>query len=547
MFKDYALGRGIAAESVIRISLALVILWIPRLGQAQIDQFREMFSDKKYEALIPGLKDYRQKLKEKGVIDLQVDFMLSVSMCRIATHNQKGLRALHSLKKAYRNLSSDDLRIIDSAIKSCDSGTLIVTRLPTGGSRVTGKGGQRSEIQSQLSDMWSDRYRKRLFPRTDKEQAAKSIRRLVGDEYNVIPSTHFLLVSEQLEPEIRTWGRTMERVLAGFLDQYQMASPKNLITVYLFADRGLMAEHAERIHGIRISQEFWAYTFPQDSSITILTSGGMGTIGHEVFHVLLDQYSPYAPPWLAEGAAALYEEFKTVNGKVEGTFRPGHWRVPYVSNGNHLDLQELLEMDWVVFDWHRWFKRTHASAKFFAMYLQEKGLIERVVNGFKDYDPIEGDEDAIVKLEKLIDMKVSVIKQNFDLWMASKVGAKIDENSQNEMTEQVSQNANMSLQRPKMQDLKSNVKTKKEIIEEISKNAGISSHQAEIALTTTLDSIIDGVKVGGKVTLVGFGTFKKVRLKARKGRNSQTGVPIEIKARNVVKFRPGKKFREEVY
>ncbi|MBW1821898.1 MAG: HU family DNA-binding protein, partial [Deltaproteobacteria bacterium] len=53
-------------------------------------------------------------------------------------------------------------------------------------------------------------------------------------------------------------------------------------------------------------------------------------------------------------------------------------------------------------------------------------------------------------------------------------------------------------------------------------------------------------KKDGKVTLVGFGTFAKVRRKARKGRNPQTGEPIKIKACNVVKFRAGKKLKDAV-
>jgi DNA-binding protein HU-beta len=62
---------------------------------------------------------------------------------------------------------------------------------------------------------------------------------------------------------------------------------------------------------------------------------------------------------------------------------------------------------------------------------------------------------------------------------------------------------------------------------------------------------MDGVtkalkKRNGKVTLVGFGTFSKVRRKARKGRNPQTGEPIKIKASNVVKFSPGKKLKSAV-
>ena len=48
------------------------------------------------------------------------------------------------------------------------------------------------------------------------------------------------------------------------------------------------------------------------------------------------------------------------------------------------------------------------------------------------------------------------------------------------------------------------------------------------------------------VSLVGFGTFKVVERKARKGRNPQTGETMKIKAKNVVKFKPGKKLKDAV-
>ena len=72
-----------------------------------------------------------------------------------------------------------------------------------------------------------------------------------------------------------------------------------------------------------------------------------------------------------------------------------------------------------------------------------------------------------------------------------------------------------------------------------------------IAAAAALDSFTANVakalkKKDGKVTLVGFGTFMKVRRKARKGRNPQTGEVIKIKAANVVKFKPGKKLRDAV-
>lgn len=89
--------------------------------------------------------------------------------------------------------------------------------------------------------------------------------------------------------------------------------------------------------------------------------------------------------------------------------------------------------------------------------------------------------------------------------------------------------------------------TKAELIEQMAEDAGINKVQATKALNSFMDSVTNTLKKKeGKVTLVGFGTFSKIRRKARKGRNPQTGDPIKIKACNVVKFRPGKKLREAV-
>ena len=89
--------------------------------------------------------------------------------------------------------------------------------------------------------------------------------------------------------------------------------------------------------------------------------------------------------------------------------------------------------------------------------------------------------------------------------------------------------------------------TKAELVEKAAMDAKISKVAAAAALNSFMDSVAKALKKkGGKVTLVGFGTFSKVRRKARKGRNPQTGEPIKIKASNVVKFSPGKKLREAV-
>ena len=89
--------------------------------------------------------------------------------------------------------------------------------------------------------------------------------------------------------------------------------------------------------------------------------------------------------------------------------------------------------------------------------------------------------------------------------------------------------------------------TKAELVEQAAKDAKISKVAAAAALNSFMGSVTKALKKkDGKVTLVGFGTFSKVRRKARKGRNPQTGDPIKIKASNSVKFSPGKNLKSAV-
>ena len=89
--------------------------------------------------------------------------------------------------------------------------------------------------------------------------------------------------------------------------------------------------------------------------------------------------------------------------------------------------------------------------------------------------------------------------------------------------------------------------TKAELVEKMANDAKISKVAASAALSSFTEGIAKALKKkDGKVTLVGFGTFSKIRRKARKGRNPQTGAAIKIKASNVVKFKPGKKLKESV-
>lgn len=89
--------------------------------------------------------------------------------------------------------------------------------------------------------------------------------------------------------------------------------------------------------------------------------------------------------------------------------------------------------------------------------------------------------------------------------------------------------------------------TKEALLEQMAKDAGISKSAALKALNSFTENVTKALKKkDGKVTLVGFGTFAKVRRKARTGRNPQTGEVLKIKAKNVVKFTAGKKLKDSI-
>ena len=80
---------------------------------------------------------------------------------------------------------------------------------------------------------------------------------------------------------------------------------------------------------------------------------------------------------------------------------------------------------------------------------------------------------------------------------------------------------------------------KAELIDSIAKDANLTKADAKKALDAFVKATTKSLKKGERVALVGFGSFSVARRSQRTGRNPQTGKPITIKAKNVVKFKAG--------
>lgn len=86
----------------------------------------------------------------------------------------------------------------------------------------------------------------------------------------------------------------------------------------------------------------------------------------------------------------------------------------------------------------------------------------------------------------------------------------------------------------------------KNLVDAISSKTGISANMAKKVVRTTISEITSAVQSGGKVTLVGFGTFSCHDRKARLARNPRTGESVQLSASKYPKFKAGKGFKEAV-
>jgi len=87
---------------------------------------------------------------------------------------------------------------------------------------------------------------------------------------------------------------------------------------------------------------------------------------------------------------------------------------------------------------------------------------------------------------------------------------------------------------------------KAELVEAIASRTGVTRRTVSIVVEALTETVSDSLATGEKVTLAGFGTFRVQRRKARQGTNPQTGRRIQIAAKEVPKFNPGRSLRESV-
>ena len=86
--------------------------------------------------------------------------------------------------------------------------------------------------------------------------------------------------------------------------------------------------------------------------------------------------------------------------------------------------------------------------------------------------------------------------------------------------------------------------TKAELVDEVARAAELNKRDAEVIVETVFESIVSALHKGEKVELRGFGSFRTRERGPRRGRNPKTGEPVDVPAKRVPYFKPGKELKE---
>jgi|GEM_PF-5453212 len=156
-------------------------------------------------------------------------------------------------------------------------------------------------------------------------------------------SPDFVIIANTNNPiNLKTVSDHIEKVLQFYIDFYGFDRPSDLITVYLSDKFENVKSNVNRLYGIQMNFNICGYSNQFDNSITswITNSDGVGSIKHELFHLLVKTKFNNIPHWFEEGLAELYEESQFDNNILTGK---NNWRLPLVkSNLFNYSLSDLI-------------------------------------------------------------------------------------------------------------------------------------------------------------------------------------------------------------
>ncbi len=283
----------------------------------------------------------------------------------------------------------------------------------------------------------------RLFNLKDSTAAISKFKSILGLKYQVKRSGRFILITSGNtninNQEALEVSAELQRAFDFYVKYYSIRPPDKLLTVCLLPNKETLQQTAVLLHGIEIPKSNWGY-----SNIADLTLLGwsdkdhIGTLLHELFHLMIRTDIGDAPPWLDEGIASLYEYSIWKGNNIKGSVT--NWRTGVLKKAYDSDklkhripkLKDFLMKNWDEFDGSSagdicTISIHYAYGRNFIVYLQETNKLQTVFEGMKSRTTIDENynlesDNSVEIIERSFGLPIAEVEKNFLKWLMPVLG-----------------------------------------------------------------------------------------------------------------------------
>ncbi|HEV3138361.1 MAG TPA: hypothetical protein VGZ26_10665 [Pirellulales bacterium] len=220
-------------------------------------------------------------------------------------------------------------------------------------------------------------------------RSAERLEKELGPECRILARAPFVLGGDLGLEELAAWHeKTIAPAVRAMENCYFQARPNQPITVLLFRTEHGYDHYSQKLFG-EADISPYGYYKPNLRTLLVNVATGDGSLLHELTHALVDFDFPNVPDWLNEGLASLHEQSRFRDGPsgpwIEGLV---NWRLRglqvVIGRGRLRSLASLVE--------ERNFRgplegTNYAQARYFCLFLQQKGLLEQFYRAFHRNHP----------------------------------------------------------------------------------------------------------------------------------------------------------------
>lgn len=411
------------------------------------NQLKNLFQQQKYQQVYDRAKEIRSQQYGKN---WKTDYFISIALCAGGETNN-ALRAFnYSLNTYKRDLTDKQFDFLLHERDLCSSNqtyddipqnfiaSLVSTVDHESSAGVSGKMGFivdcRKDTHSFDVDAGFDNsgLEERIFEVDKIQEAISYYHNMLGSGYSVGSKGRFLVITpgsgELRATEVDRITDELEKVYHFYEQEFGLRLPDKLIAVYLMNNRANLRKVAKKIHGLLLPESNIGYSCLADLSVLGTSDReSIGTIKHELFHLMIRGDVGDIPNWLDEAVACIYETSRWNGNDLNGDVQ--NWRSEFLINLLMPTMESVINKN------HRAFSPAetadncemalnYAVAKEFGLFLQNGKMLEKVITGFKNRvnvfsDASGPDESDLDVLERVFGKPMTEIQNDFDEWISN--------------------------------------------------------------------------------------------------------------------------------